>query len=81
MPWLIKEKMHVIGWSFRQTKDVLKLLKKRLGSKIPKVQLLALFVSDSLCLISLLFLKKFYAITRGMHIIFYQNVVISSSIY
>ncbi|KAL8125263.1 TOM1-like protein 3 [Apium graveolens] len=31
-----------------QTKDVLKLLKKRLGSKIPKVQLLTLFVLETL---------------------------------
>ncbi|KAF5955156.1 hypothetical protein HYC85_008012 [Camellia sinensis] len=40
-----------------QAKDALKLLKKRLGSKSPKIQLLALFVSASLPHSSVLFWK------------------------
>lgn len=61
LQWLIKQKILVIGldWFFRQTKDVMKLLKKRLGSKIPKVQLLTLFVSNS-TFAYLSFLFKFY---------------------
>lgn len=34
----------IVGWFTRQVKDVIKAVKKRLGNKTPKVQLLALTV-------------------------------------
>ncbi|KMZ64380.1 hypothetical protein ZOSMA_373G00280 [Zostera marina] len=47
--WAINiELCDVLNSDPRQTKDVMKILKKRLGSKSPQIQLLALFVLETL---------------------------------